>query len=192
MAISSADPLWADLINSDWRDYRGSGAREDHIFNEKWLASFLARAGWGGGLPARSERKPLLGLRALLRRMVDALIARKSPKAADLKAFNDVLAASALVSRLEHRGDKWLLVQASSASGIQRTISAVAHSFASMMAEGDPNRIKRCANPDCGWVIYDASHNRTRRWCDVRECGNLVKVRQFRARRRELGVAGKP
>lgn len=44
----------------------------------------------------------------------------------------------------------------------------------------------RLQSSDCGGIIYDGSHNRARRWCDVEECGNLVKVRQFRARRRQL------
>ena len=39
------DPLWAELINSDWHDYRGGGGREDRIENPKWLSQFLMRCG---------------------------------------------------------------------------------------------------------------------------------------------------
>jgi predicted RNA-binding Zn ribbon-like protein len=52
------------------------------------------------------------------------------------------------------------------------------------MSTGDPTRIKICANSDCGWVIYDQSRNRTRRWCDKTECGNVIKVRRHRQRKR--------
>ncbi len=65
-------------------------------------------------------------------------------------------------------------------------MAAIAASFASVLVRGDRARVKICANPDCGWVLYDESRNRTRRWCDVKECGNLIKVRLFRARRRKL------
>ncbi|MCL6580471.1 MAG: CGNR zinc finger domain-containing protein [Firmicutes bacterium] len=41
---------------------------------------------------------------------------------------------------------------------------------------------KVCANADCGWLFYDDSRNRSRRWCDGRYCGNLIKVRRFRAK----------
>ena len=183
MDISSADPLWADLINSDWHDHRGSGAREDRISNDTWLAAFLARADWDGGLPGLGERRLLRGLRSLLRRMVDTLMAGKGLRPADLGMLNGFLAGSPLVPRLEYRGSSWRLWQAPAASGIRRVAAAVVLSFASMIADGDPARIKICANPDCGWVMYDESHNRTRRWCNVKECGNLVKVRRFRARR---------
>ncbi len=183
MDISSTDPLWADLINSDWRDYRGSGAREDRISNDTWIRPFLTRAGWSGGLPSSADRAHLRDLRSLLRRMVDTLIAGKEIRAADLKSLNGVMAGSPAVSRLEKQGSGWRLLQAPSAPGFEQVSAAIAFSFASMLAEGDSTRIKVCANPDCGWVIYDESHNRTRRWCNVKECGNLIKVRRFRARK---------
>lgn len=184
MVISQADLLWADLLNSEWQDYRGSGAREDRISNDAWMAGFLARAGWDGGLPSPPERDLLRGLRKLLRRVVDALIAAEPVRPEDLGALNGFLASSPLLPRLENLGPGWRLSQVPSAEGIDRVAATVALSFASMLAEGDPTRVRICANPDCGWVIYDQSHNRTRRWCDVKECGNLIKVRRFRARKR--------
>jgi len=184
MDISDADPLWAALINSDWRDHRGSGAREDRISNDRWLAAFLTRVAWDGGLPGQEDRSLLRSLRSLLRRMVDTLIAGKGLRPADLREFNKILASSPLVLRLESCNSVWRLSQARSVSGISRVAADVALSFASMIEAGDPMRIKICANPDCGWVMYDESHNRTRRWCNVKECGNLVKVRRFRARKR--------
>jgi len=182
MVISLADPLWADLINSDWRDYRGSGAREDRIYNDSWFNAFLARAGWGGKLPGSVNRTHLRNLRSLLRRIVNTLIAGKRIPPADLKTLNDILARSPVISNLEQGDERWRLSQVPIKPGFERILATIASSFASMLANGDPARIKICANPDCGWVIYDESHNRTRRWCDVKECGNLIKVRRFRAR----------
>lgn len=45
-------------------------------------------------------------------------------------------------------------------------------------------RLKRCANRDCGWVFVDTSKNRSRQWCEMRTCGNRANVRRFRARLR--------
>lgn len=186
MAISSAEPLWADLINSDWHDHRGSGAREDRIGNDVWLESFLSRAGWEDALPGPAERARLRDLRTLLRRMVDSLISGGGTGRADLKAMNEVMAAAPMYPRLAVFRYGWRLSQVRAPAGIDGVMAAVAVSFATMLADGDPARIKICANPDCGWVIYDESHNRTRRWCSVKECGNLIKVRDFRARQRRL------
>ncbi len=43
-------------------------------------------------------------------------------------------------------------------------------------------RVKECAADNCNWLFYDASRNRSRRWCDMRDCGNRAKVRRFRKR----------
>ncbi len=42
--------------------------------------------------------------------------------------------------------------------------------------------MKECAADNCNWLFYDASRNRSRRWCDMRDCGNRAKVRRFRKR----------
>ncbi|MGA2590961.1 MAG: CGNR zinc finger domain-containing protein [Bryobacteraceae bacterium] len=37
----------------------------------------------------------------------------------------------------------------------------------------------------CGWMFLDTTRNRSRQWCDMRDCGNRAKVRRFREKRRE-------
>jgi predicted RNA-binding Zn ribbon-like protein len=50
--------------------------------------------------------------------------------------------------------------------------------------DGSWLRLKACANPDCGWVFYDRSRNQQGNWCNMAICGNRLKNRQLRARRR--------
>jgi predicted RNA-binding Zn ribbon-like protein len=50
--------------------------------------------------------------------------------------------------------------------------------------EGTWNRLKACANPDCAWVFYDRSRNQQGNWCEMAVCGNRLKNRNLRARRR--------
>lgn len=40
-------------------------------------------------------------------------------------------------------------------------------------------RIKRCANPTCGWVFLDRSRRGNRRWCDMAVCGSRHKARKY-------------
>jgi predicted RNA-binding Zn ribbon-like protein len=179
------EPLWADLINSDWRDYRGTGKREDRLENDGWLGPFVARAGWRDErLPSADERQALRRLRALLRRIVDAVRTAGAVPEGDLRALNRVLAGSPVVRRLDQAGENRAVVLVAAGRGVGRVMGEVAASFAAMLAEGEAERLKICANPDCGWVIYDESRNRSRRWCDVKECGNLIKVRRHRRRKR--------
>jgi predicted RNA-binding Zn ribbon-like protein len=45
-------------------------------------------------------------------------------------------------------------------------------------------RLKACGNDECRWAFYDRSHSRRGRWCDMAGCGNRMKNRSLRARRR--------
>lgn len=45
-------------------------------------------------------------------------------------------------------------------------------------------RLKACASLDCTWAFVDVSRNCSRRWCEMSECGNRAKNRQWRERKR--------
>jgi predicted RNA-binding Zn ribbon-like protein len=51
-------------------------------------------------------------------------------------------------------------------------------------ADGTWPRLKSCRNPDCHWVFYDRSHSRRGAWCDMAVCGNRLKNRALRERRK--------
>ena len=177
--------LWADLINSDWRDHLGKGEREDRIGNDAWLAAFLERAGWRGTrLPGATDRDALRRMREFLAGVVDQVRQGREMSVKDLVRLNRYLAAAPVVRRLDAERDSAAVLLAPAVTGIDAVLGEVAASFADTMATGDPTRIKICANSDCGWVIYDQSRNRTRRWCDKTECGNVIKVRRHRQRKR--------
>jgi len=44
--------------------------------------------------------------------------------------------------------------------------------------------IRACADPQCRWLFIDTSKNHTRRWCDMKICGNRMKARRFKAQHR--------
>lgn len=180
-----SDALWAGLINSDWHDYRGTGAREDRIDNDAWLQSYLDQAGWRlDRLPSTREREALRELRTLLRNLVEVFRAEGRVPDDGIESLNSLLGAAPIVRRLEQQATGRTLSMVPTADGIRHLLGEIASSFAGLLAEGDPVRVKTCANHDCGWVIYDESRNRSRRWCDATGCGNLVHVRRHRRKKR--------
>jgi predicted RNA-binding Zn ribbon-like protein len=38
--------------------------------------------------------------------------------------------------------------------------------------------VRACAADDCAWLFLDESRNRSRRWCDMKICGNRQKARR--------------
>jgi predicted RNA-binding Zn ribbon-like protein len=50
--------------------------------------------------------------------------------------------------------------------------------------DGSWSRLGVCANDACRWAFYDRSKNRQGHWCNMAVCGNRLKNRDLRARRR--------
>ncbi|OBK73929.1 CGNR zinc finger domain-containing protein [Mycobacterium sp. 1164985.4] len=50
--------------------------------------------------------------------------------------------------------------------------------------DGTWSLLKACANEDCQWAFYDRSRNHGGTWCSMATCGNKLKNREFRARKR--------
>jgi predicted RNA-binding Zn ribbon-like protein len=50
--------------------------------------------------------------------------------------------------------------------------------------DGSWARLKACANDECHWAFYDRSRNHGGTWCEMSSCGNKLKNREFRARKR--------
>ena len=46
-------------------------------------------------------------------------------------------------------------------------------------------RVRRCGDPRCSRVFFDATRNGRRRWCDMATCGNRAKAARFRERERQ-------
>jgi predicted RNA-binding Zn ribbon-like protein len=64
----------------------------------------------------------------------------------------------------------------------------LAHSAATLFAEADRNRVRKCGQ--CVLHFYDTSKKGTRRWCSMQLCGNRLKVAAY-ARRQRLSAHGR-
>lgn len=64
-------------------------------------------------------------------------------------------------------------------------LAAIVAATAAAMADDRWRRVKLCGSDDCAWAFYDASRNRSGRWCSMAVCGNREKARSFRTRQAE-------
>jgi predicted RNA-binding Zn ribbon-like protein len=72
-------------------------------------------------------------------------------------------------------------------SRLEAIIPAVALAASELLTGPDLARLRLCeATPfdGCGWFFLDTTRNRSRRWCDMRSCGNKYKARRHYARSR--------
>jgi predicted RNA-binding Zn ribbon-like protein len=65
---------------------------------------------------------------------------------------------------------------------VEALLGPVVLSALTTLTQGDLARLKRCQNEKCGWVFFDTTKNRSRRWCEMEICGNRAKQKRLAAR----------
>ncbi|MFE9333811.1 CGNR zinc finger domain-containing protein [Streptomyces sp. NPDC006925] len=70
----------------------------------------------------------------------------------------------------------------------RRALAELAIAWCELALTGEAARLKRCSEHTCAWVFWDASKNRSRRWCSMRVCGNRAKARRHSAK--QTGATG--
>ena len=96
-----------------------------------------------------------------------------------LVALDDVLAH--LPVRLRWTADG--VVAAPAEDGVAGALARVGLAALEARASEVWWRLKICAFDECEWAYYDHSKNRSRHYCEY-GCGNKLKTRAYRARRR--------
>ena len=134
----------------------------------------------------QADLRRALKLREALRRLLLANNgAPVEPRVAD------VLDAAARQARLGARfradGSGALEPAAHGVDGAMGRLLAIVYAS---MADGTWLRLKTCRNPECAWVFYDATKNRSGAWCDMGLCGNRMKARSYRRRHARQQAAG--
>ena len=59
----------------------------------------------------------------------------------------------------------------------------LAQSVSELLLSDHAAHVRTCAVNTCRWLFLDTSKNHTRRWCNMKVCGNRMKARRFQARR---------
>jgi len=183
--------LWDDFMNSLHRDWRGDGKEDDRLNNPEWIRKWMDRHRLRmEQLPDAVQLASLKKLRVLLHRIAKAFVDNLEPEDADLDELNERMARGQVIRRLELAEDGRYALKLEAANDGWTAIEAeITASFARALAEGEPSRIRFCGNPSCLWVYYDDTRNRSKRYCNDKLCGNLMKVRRFRARKKAEAAA---
>ena len=68
--------------------------------------------------------------------------------------------------------------------GWGRLLWPMVQSAAKVLTSDDVVRLKKSLSSNCAWVFLDTTRNGTRRWCDMKVCGNRAKALRYYARHR--------
>jgi predicted RNA-binding Zn ribbon-like protein len=123
-------------------------------------------------------------LRELLHATFAATSQGRAPATATLAALSAQLSAWYPHGRLVPADGALHWVYAGQ-DDLERPVWEIARSATRLLASPLLARVQACAAEDCRWWFLDDTKNRSRRWCEMKTCGNRDKVRRYRARQRE-------
>jgi predicted RNA-binding Zn ribbon-like protein len=127
-----------------------------------------------------------LRLAAGIRESIRALLAHNgggpAPSAADLGPIEALVESCPARLAMDPTGQ--LLLGPQSTGTVAAGLLALLLVVRDAQQDGTWPRLKTCGNSECRWAFYDRSHSRRGVWCDMATCGNMIKNRNLRARRR--------
>jgi predicted RNA-binding Zn ribbon-like protein len=124
-------------------------------------------------------------LREAIFRIFFSAAKNKAPAQDDMARLNAELAASLGRLRITpvRNGGGFAWQWADERVEAEHLLGPIARSAAELLVQPDlVAKIHQCQGDNCGWLFVDCSKNHSRRWCDMRDCGNRAKVRRHRKR----------
>ncbi|MEU4445291.1 CGNR zinc finger domain-containing protein [Actinosynnema sp. NPDC050801] len=158
-------PLAIDLLNTRWVT---GGVPYDLLDHDDLAVSWLADRELPAGRPV--PRQPLRQAREALA----AVIADP----ADHAALNSLLERGRVRLAVDERGR---VEHDDVADPRWRAAWACLRDFVGLR-EATPDRIRKCANPECVLHFQDTSRTGRRLWCSMTACGNRLKARRHHSR----------
>jgi predicted RNA-binding Zn ribbon-like protein len=142
------------------------------------------RQHWGESDQARQVVEAMRELRERLRKEVLARECGRAVQHSAIDELNHLMAEHPMLTRLKARGSGPTTELFFNPRRPADLFAPLAHSAATLFADVDRNRIRKCGQ--CVLHFYDSSKKGTRRWCSMRLCGNRLKVAAYAARRRTI------
>ncbi|KPL60980.1 CGNR zinc finger domain-containing protein [Rossellomorea vietnamensis] len=185
--------LCMDFINTvSWRE--STEKRRD------WFTSYSKLVDWSihselltasqaqillaeaGKNPSQAEEtlKHAIELREVMYRMFKSISKKTSPNERDLASFNDYVSHFYRSLQVIQDEDQFTLKFNQPEKNLDSMLPPILQSAVDLLVlKNELERVKQCEGDPCGWLFFDTSRNKSRRWCSMADCGNRAKVRRF-------------
>ena len=146
----------------------------------KWLAEAAAA---DDALGARLLRETL-ALREDVFHLGAAVAARQPVPPERIDSLAKTHARALAKGRLTPIGDSFGWTWTARETPVEAVTGPISLSALTLLQQADLSRVKQCQGEKCGWLFFDATKNKSRRWCEMEVCGNRAKQKRFTGRAR--------
>jgi len=131
--------------------------------------------------PADGKRvlRGAVDLRETIYRIFAAIIENQKPAKEDLAAFNNYLSKTMVHSQIINTKKGFHWDSSGDKSKMNWVLNPIIRSAADFLVSDGLKKLKFCSDPMCRWLFLDISRNQSRRWCDMKDCGNRAKAKRF-------------
>ncbi|MDX1599927.1 MAG: CGNR zinc finger domain-containing protein [Anaerolineales bacterium] len=183
---NTADWHASDQPEERLTDYRAVVAwgSEAGLLDDEMKARYEAMAEEESAAAAAHERALLL--REVVYRVFAAVADGREPAQEDLDLLRLFLQISLHDASLAvgEGGFDW--VWSVGEEELAAVLGPVAQQGVELLRSGELERVGQCADDrGCGWLFYDHSRNKSRRWCSMESCGNRAKAMRYYERTQE-------
>ncbi len=158
-------------------------SKDAGIIEEMDLKRLVRVASQNEGQSKKVFERALI-LRESLFRIFKHVIERRVPPRADIELLNREGAIARTGQELVYSSNKFAWDLKTCEDSLDYMIWPITLSSTQLLSSEELSLVKQCPSPDCGWLFLDSSKNRSRQWCDMKDCGNLSKVRHYRAQQK--------
>lgn len=123
-------------------------------------------------------------LREALFRTFAAVAKGVPPQDKDLAILNSALSEAMCHILIVPQSDGFQWDWTAHPENLDRVLWPVVRSAADLLTSDELSETRVCASEDCAWLFLDTSKNHSRRWCNMKTCGNRAKARRHYERKR--------
>ena len=136
--------------------------------------------------PSKATRvlKKAVEVREAIFRIFRAVADDESPEDEDLVTLSTMVAEAQKHARLVPDTDGFHWDCAVKPDELDSMLWPVVRSAADFLTSDDLGTVRVCASDSCDWLFIDTSKNHSRRWCNMKSCGNREKARRFYTRKK--------
>jgi len=127
---------------------------------------------------AIKELNRIIKVREVFYRIFRNIAQKKSPLIEDIRIFNNVLSFSFRFLNIGISDNlETISIWNYKETDLLYPLLPIMKSAYELLTTGLKEHIKEC--PNCGWLYLDKSKSNSRIWCNMKTCGNTMKIKKY-------------